>query len=170
MTYIEETRRRAKLIRQRLRFPPNAVIDPGIDITRKSSGIKGYESDKPKEPKSPAPPPPNYRIVDTQPPEWPLTLATILTAVANHYGLSVGDLKGRKRARSISHARRTAAYLGVKLLTNRSKASIAREMEKDHTTVLYSCKEMEKVLLTTPILRQTVDYLTEVVSVGQSQH
>jgi len=165
MSYTEETRRKAREIRQRLRKPPNAVRDQGIDTTKKSSGIKGYEVPFHKElPPLPIQAPP--RVAEGV--ERPLTFATVLSSVASHHGISVEDMKGPVRNRKVAIPRRIASYLGHKLLPNRSISSLARELHKDHTTVLYACSEMKKNLTINSVLHDHVSYLEEAILAGNN--
>lgn len=163
MSYTEETRRNAREIRHRLRFPPNAVKDTGFDITKKSSGIKGWEVEKP----IPLPPKPARAVAaEEYHRPWPLTLNMVVNAVATHYGVCPDDLKGSTRLRRVSHARRMVIYLGIKLLKNRTMNSMATELNKHHTTILYARDEMERIMPNSAPLRAIAEHIERVLIDG----
>ena len=164
MSYTDEAQRKAQEIRQRLRFPPNAVKDPGIEITKKSSGIKGWEVERLPEPPKPYPKA-LVRAEEYHRP-WPLTLNMVINAVANHYAVSPDDLKGATRLRRVSHARRMAIYLGIKLLKKQTMNSIATELNKDHTSILYARNEMARILPNSAPLRAIAEHIERVLIDG----
>lgn len=127
----------AKLIRQRLRNPPNAVYDPGIDLTRKSTAHKGSEPNPDPAPKKALVEPiivePSYPPMDIR---FPITFDDIVEAVAIHYGLTTGAIKGPSRKAHKVFARYVAIYLSRRLIPTRSLASIGRDLGKDHSTIL----------------------------------
>lgn len=70
------------------------------------------------------------------------SIEVIQKAVANHYGLKVGDLKSKNNSRNIAVPRQVAMYL-CKLLTKASLPEIGREFGgKHHTTVLHSVNKI----------------------------
>ncbi len=127
----------AKRIRQRLRYPPNAVKDPGIDLTRKSTAHKGSE---------PVPDPPIKKpLIEFREPTYPalevrfpVTFDDILEAVSQHYGVTVGILKGGSRRAHTVFARFVAIYLSLRILPTRSLKSIGRDLGKDHSTIIHA--------------------------------
>lgn len=161
MNSVEEMQRNARLIRERLRRPPNAVPDKGINITRISSGVKGdgVPAYTPRVNVDPQPPEPKVH----ESVKMPLTFNRILKVVADFYGLEVNDLVTGKRLQRLTKARWMAVHLGIKLLKNRSIASMAREMKKDHTSLLYARDEMDKYVSNNEMLRRVVNSLEEVV-------
>lgn len=69
----------------------------------------------------------------------------IITLVADHFGVSVTDIKGAKRHAHIAQARQVSMYLCKKLLPV-SYPALGRVFGgKDHSTVLYSVKKMEQL-------------------------
>ncbi len=141
----------AKRIRQRLRDPPNAVHDPGIDLTRKSTAHKGHE---------PIPDPPIKKVLElpesrepTFPPmeiRFPITFDNILEAVSTHYGVSTASLRGSDRHMHTCLARFVVVYLSLKLLAKRSLSSIARDLDKDHTSILHARNRINAIILDRP--------------------
>lgn len=157
MNFTKEIRQNAKEIRKRLRNPPNAVPDSGFKITRISSGIKGNHT--PPEPTPEPPGPPRMKLHPAV--VLPLTFDRIIRTVADYSGLTPGDLKSVSRRRDISHARWAAVYLGARLLKNRTMASMARELNKDHSSILYAQGQFQKSLLADLALTQTMEQLAE---------
>ena len=76
-----------------------------------------------------------------------VTIDKILTTVSTHYGLTVEDLKSRKRTSNIASARHVAIYM-IKKLTDRSLPAIGRVFGRDHTTMINSIDTVEKKLST----------------------
>lgn len=171
-SYTEEIRRNAREIRQRLRRPPNAVPDTGINVTRISSGVKGDQIPEKTERVEVAN---GEEVIQEEilipiiipgiapTVEFPLTFNRILTVVADHYGLSVQSLKTASREHHVCRARWMAIHLGVKMLRNRSIASMARELRKDHTSLIYARDQMEIRINNDNYLAETVNNLHEVV-------
>lgn len=86
---------------------------------------------------------------------------TVLTTVADHFKVSVDDLKGASRRREISQARQMGMYL-MRQHTDLSLPKIGEEFGgKDHTTVLYSCTKVESLLKRDLDLAQTVRQLSD---------
>jgi chromosomal replication initiator protein len=74
----------------------------------------------------------------------PLSVEGILKSVAEHFGLKPQELKARKRTRGIAQPRQIAMYLSREL-TEASLSDIGKNMGgKDHATVIYACKQVEK--------------------------
>lgn len=142
-------------IRQRLKCPPNAVPDPGIDLTRKSTAYKG---DVP-----PPDTPPKKKLFEagTQDVVFPITFNDILYAVSKFYQIPVKNLKGIHRFKPEVIARRVIVYLAIKLL-GRSLTSIGRDLNKDHTTILHARRRIYQNLQTDSKLQ------SEVLSIEES--
>jgi len=72
---------------------------------------------------------------------------TILSVVADFYGLSVEDVRGSKRLRPLVHARHIAMYLVRDLLNNYSYPMIARIFDgRNHTTVISGVEKIKEQL------------------------
>ncbi|MGF1567471.1 MAG: chromosomal replication initiator protein DnaA [Nodosilinea sp.] len=93
----------------------------------------------------------------------------VLAAVAEHFKVSVDDLKGASRRREISQARQVGMYL-MRQRTDLSLPKIGDEFGgKDHTTVMYSCTKVEKLLKRDLDLAQTVRQLSDRINLtGQA--
>jgi len=83
----------------------------------------------------------------------------ILKAVAEHYGVKVSDLRSDRKHKVVATPRQMAMYL-LRELTNCSFPDIGRRFGgRDHTTVMYAVKKIEKKLPDDVSLRNTVDAL-----------
>lgn len=138
----------AKLIRQRLRNPPNAVYDPGIDLTRKSTHHKGSEPNPDPAPKKALVEPiivePSYPPMDIR---FPITFDDIVEAVSIHYGLTTEAIRGSCRRSHVCFARFVVVYLSLKILPGRSLKSIARDLGgRDHSTAIHARDRMTAIV------------------------
>ncbi len=83
-----------------------------------------------------------------------LSPAQIVTAVAQHYGLSEKQLLGPTRARAVSVPRQLAMYL-IREETGASLPEIGQILGgRDHTTILYGCEKIEAQIDTDEQLRR----------------
>ncbi len=74
----------------------------------------------------------------------PVTVEVIQKAVAGFYGIRVQDLKAKKRTKEIALPRQIAMYL-CRELTDLSLNDIGKNFGgKDHATVIYACRQIEK--------------------------
>ncbi len=78
-----------------------------------------------------------------------VTIDKILSMVSQKYGISVEDLKSRKRTSNIASARHISVYI-IKKLTDRSLPAIGRVFGRDHTTIINSIETVEKRMNTEP--------------------
>lgn len=87
------------------------------------------------------------------------SLKVIAAAVAKHFAVTVGDLRGNSRQHSLTAVRGLAMHL-ARELAGLSYAQIGRYFgNRDHTTVMYSCKKATKAMADEPRLRQALDEL-----------
>ena len=83
----------------------------------------------------------------------------ILKVVADHFGLKVADLKSDRKFKLIAIPRQIAMFL-VREMTRCSFPDIGHRFGgRDHTTVMYAVKKIEKKLGDDVSLRNTVDAL-----------
>lgn len=84
-------------------------------------------------------------------------IVKIQKIVAEHFQISIDDIKSKKRSSNISFPRQIAMYLCRKL-TDESFPKIGIEFGgKDHTTVMHSCDKIEKELKNNSNLAKTID-------------
>jgi len=85
---------------------------------------------------------------------------TILSVVADFYGLSVEDVRGSKRLRPLVHARHIAMYLIRDLLNNYSYPMIARIFDgRNHTTVISGVEKIKEQITVNPEVLAQVNQL-----------
>jgi chromosomal replication initiator protein len=78
--------------------------------------------------------------------ENPISIPRIQKAVADHYKLSVDNLKSRSNMGNVIVPRQVAMYL-CKRLTKNSYPQIARQFGgKHHTTVIHSVEKINKLV------------------------
>ncbi len=88
-----------------------------------------------------------------------VTIPIIQDKVAKYFHVSVADLKGKKRLKSIVIPRQIAMYLSREL-TDNSLPKIGTEFGgKDHTTVIHSCDKIKAALETNSDLARQIDDL-----------
>ena len=73
------------------------------------------------------------------------TAETIISEVASFFNVSVDDILGSCRMKTIANARQVAIYL-VRELTKDSFPSIGNIFDKKHSTIIYSYENMQKQL------------------------
>lgn len=79
--------------------------------------------------------------------------------VAEDFGITVEDIRGKKRNANIAFPRQIAMYL-CRQLTDESFPKIGTEFGgKDHSTVMHSVEKIEKEMKTNPELQKTIDKL-----------
>lgn len=87
----------------------------------------------------------------------PMTVERIVTEVARTYGVSGEDIRSGKRSSTISTARQVAMYI-VREVTQMSMSTIGEEFgNRDHSTVVYATKQVEKRMEKDSHYRETVE-------------
>lgn len=103
-------------------------------------------------------------MTDEQP--TPVTVEHIIQEVSNLYGVSPEDIRSVKRSAQISNARKVAIYL-VREITNMPLNSIGEEFGgRDHSTVVYACKNVSAGIAKDPNLRDAVESIIKTVRDG----
>lgn len=88
-----------------------------------------------------------------------LSVELIIKTVADYFNISHVDIKGKKRNTNISFARQISMYL-IREMTNYSTTEIGIEFGgKDHSTVMYSCRQIEEKLKCDPTMDSTIQTL-----------
>lgn len=75
-----------------------------------------------------------------------LTIARIKEIVTSFYDISMASMDSDRRARSVARPRQIAMFLSREL-TPKSLPCIGREFNRDHTTVIHSCRQVERLRL-----------------------
>ena len=90
-----------------------------------------------------------------------LSMDNIIRVVAEHFGLTPNDLKGKKRTQNIVFSRQLAMYIGREM-TDYSTTELGQDFGgRDHTTVMHSIDKIKGKLLTDPTLESTIDILKQ---------
>lgn len=88
-----------------------------------------------------------------------INLDKILKVVAEHFDISVPDIRSKKRSQKIVTARHFSMFL-AKEMTKMSTTEIGDEVgNRDHATVLHSCEKIENLRLTDPTVENTLEQL-----------
>ena len=75
-----------------------------------------------------------------------ITIDTIIDVVANHYELSIDQLRSANRSSNVAYPRQIAMYL-CKQLTSASLKEIASKLgKKDHSTIVHGIRKIEEDL------------------------
>jgi chromosomal replication initiator protein len=92
-----------------------------------------------------------------------ITVDFIQRCVAEEFGVSLQDLKTRRRNKTIVLPRQVAMYLSREL-TDLSLPEIGNSFGgKDHTTVLYSCNKIKEDLNKNEILKNQIERVIQVI-------
>ena len=75
------------------------------------------------------------------------TPSLIISQVCKFYSIDESVLRGTLKNKGTAEARQVAVYL-IRKLTNLSTPEIGKELNKDHSTILYSIKKVESALKT----------------------
>jgi chromosomal replication initiator protein len=83
----------------------------------------------------------------------------IQRVVAEYFGLSASDLKGKKRSQAIAYPRQIAMYIS-RDITEYSTTEVGLEFGgRDHTTVMHACAKIEDRIKTDSTLEPTLQHL-----------
>ena len=83
----------------------------------------------------------------------------IQKAVADHFNITVDDLKSKKRTANISYPRQIAMYL-CRMTTEETIVKIGLEFgNRDHATVLHSFEKIDEEIKTNYELKDTIDQI-----------
>ena len=95
-------------------------------------------------------------------------IATIMSAVAEHFEIKISDLKSKKRTRNISIPRQIAMYL-CRTHTKLSLPEIGRRFGgKDHTTVIFANTKISKLININSDLKKTVNNIIANIESGKA--
>jgi len=150
-----------KEVRARLRNPPNAVPDSGIDLRRHrrtqepetSIQTKPIELQAPSESSTPTQPSPTPVLTFKHPDTAPIPLrnatffSSIVALTAAEFGMSVRDLKQKSRVQNVVMPRQVAMYIALQQ-GMWSIPWVARQFDKDHTTCIHARTKITKKIET----------------------
>jgi chromosomal replication initiator protein len=92
-----------------------------------------------------------------------ITVDFIQRCVAEEFGLSLGDLKTRRRNKTVVFPRQIAMYLSREL-TDLSLPEIGQFFNgKDHTTVLHSYNKIKNDIVNNPSLQDRVERIIQII-------
>ena len=95
----------------------------------------------------------------SQPSNGFINIETIQKVVADHYNISLSDIKSKKRNKKFVIPRQIAIYIARNLL-DYSYPELGNEFGgRDHTTILHSYEKMEEQLRTDSSFSQTIEIL-----------
>ena len=95
----------------------------------------------------------------TSPNQKNITIDIIQRSVAEYFGLTHNDLRGKKRTKAIAFPRQLAMYL-VRELTEYSTTEVGLEFGgRDHTTVMYACQKIDNTMKTDSNLEPLIQKL-----------
>ncbi|MCW5197411.1 chromosomal replication initiator protein DnaA [Buchnera aphidicola] len=93
-----------------------------------------------------------------------INIKKVQEIVANYYNVKLSDMLSKKRSKSIILARQISISL-IKKLTKHSLKEIGESFnKKTHTTVLYSCKKIHKLLYNNLEIKKDYFYLLKKLS------
>ena len=79
----------------------------------------------------------------TSPKQSNISVDTIIQVIASHFNVSISDIKGKKRGKTIVYPRQLAMYI-ARSITELSTTEIGQAFAKDHTTVIHAVEKIEK--------------------------
>ena len=95
-------------------------------------------------------------------PQRPVTMDGIIKAVCGFYNVTIGDMKGPRRQKTISYPRQQAMYLARKL-TDLSYPEIGKRFGgRDHTTVIHADRKIAAEQDKNPELKRTLTAIEEI--------
>jgi len=90
----------------------------------------------------------------------------IISAIAEHYNVTVADLQSKKRSKEYALPRQIAMYL-IREMTNLSTTAIGKELgDRDHTTVMHGCDKIAEAIQNDATFRRSLDELKESIARG----
>jgi chromosomal replication initiator protein len=92
-----------------------------------------------------------------------MSIDMIIDIVASYHKLSVSDLKGKKRTKTIALPRQLAMYI-IREITQFSTTEIGQAFGgRDYSTVIHSCQKIEERLHSEPHLDSTIQTLIRMI-------
>ena len=102
-----------------------------------------------------------------QPKARQITAQVVMQTVSDYYGVTVDDLIKQSRRREITVPRQIAMYL-TRELTTMSLPQIGQAFgNRDHSTVLHACKQVESNIRETPSMASVVNDIKALIMEGK---
>jgi chromosomal replication initiator protein len=99
-----------------------------------------------------------------------LSIDIIIRVVAEYFGLTPNDLKGKKRSQNIVFARQLSMYIGREM-TEFSTTELGQDFGgKDHTTVMHSIEKIKGKLIADPTLESTISSIKMSIKEFSAKH
>lgn len=92
-----------------------------------------------------------------------VTQDKIFHAVARKYGVTVEDIRGKRRTREIAQARHVCIYI-MRTVTDLSLPSIGRVFNRDHSTILSSIETIQQKIREDASLENDIDDLIKEIT------
>ncbi len=149
-----------KEVRDRLRRPPNAVPDPGINL-RKGREPLAVRETAPEPPVRPAVPLSlrDRLVIDSTAfvpfKRTDLTFSSTLEFTAVEFNISIKDIRSRRRHTAFTRPRQIAIWIAARHHVQ-TLAGIGRYLGMHHTTVMYSRKYIDRLMAEDGRLRQRI--------------
>lgn len=101
--------------------------------------------------------------VFSNPKQSNISIDLIQRQVAEYFGLSTNDLKGKKRTQVITFPRQLAMYI-TREITEYSTTEVGLEFGgRDHTTVMHACQRIESRMRTDATLEPTIQNIIRTI-------
>jgi chromosomal replication initiator protein len=98
-------------------------------------------------------------IASTQVPKGSISIARVQRIVAQYFNVTINDLKGKKKNKSIVYPRQIAMYI-CRQITDFPTTEIGLEFGgRDHTTVMYGCQKIHDLKMSDPTIESTIQNL-----------
>ena len=143
-------------IRERLRNPPNAVPDTGINLRKSKSEPQIESTPAIAQDSHPTDDSPSY--VPFRRPD--LTFCSTLEFAAREYGLSFHEIRSHSREYRLSRPRQIAIYLAARH-SKQTGTAMARYLGMDHTTIKNAISRIPRLMVKDDILRRHVATIEE---------
>jgi len=86
----------------------------------------------------------------------------ILATVADYFNINAKDIMGRRHARTITYPRQIVCYL-IRKHREDSLTQIGRWLNRDHTTILHSCRVIEDGIKSDSHVRDDVENIEDIM-------
>ena len=87
-----------------------------------------------------------------------ISIESIQRTVAGHFGVTLPDILGKKRTRTVAEPRMIAMYL-CRELTHSSSTEIGAAFDREHATVLYAEQQVPKLCARNESIRRSINQL-----------